>query len=87
MPFTREQIVKRLRYRSWHRGTRELDLLVGRFADETLESMDDGQLLRFERLLDRPDPDIHDWILGRRHPPPVQRSDVLDLLIEFNKDE
>ena len=87
MPFTREQIIKRLRYRSWHRGTQELDLLVGRFANANLESMDDGQLLRFERLLDQPDPDVYDWILGRKAPTRMLESDVLDLLIEFNKNE
>ena len=87
MSFTHEQTVKRLRYRSWRRGTRELDLLLGRFADAALDSMDDGQLRRFGRLLDRPDPDIHDWIVGGRPPPPEHRGDVLDLLIEFNKNE
>jgi antitoxin CptB len=42
---------KRLRFRSWHRGTREMDLILGRFADAHLAAMDRGQLDRYGRLL------------------------------------
>ncbi|MBC6439908.1 MAG: succinate dehydrogenase assembly factor 2 [Rhodospirillales bacterium] len=81
----RHRTIKRLRYRAWHRGTRELDLLIGRFADAHLEALDDGQLHRFELLLNQSDPDMYDWILERRIAPPVQQCDVLSLLIAFNK--
>ena len=43
---------RRLRYRAWHRGTRELDLLLGPFADAELDSMEPAELDRFEALLD-----------------------------------
>ena len=39
---------KRLSFRSWHRGTRESDLILGRFADAHLATFDDGQLDRYE---------------------------------------
>jgi antitoxin CptB len=54
---------KRLRFRCWHRGSREADLLLGRFADRHLESMRGAELDGFDALLDEPDPDIWDWVV------------------------
>ena len=74
---------KRLRYRSWHRGTREADLLLGRFADAHLAGMDEAQLLRFAALLDVPDPDLVDWLTGRMPRPAGHDNDVAALLSRF----
>jgi len=49
---------KRLSFRSWHRGTRESDLLLGRFADSHLAGLDDDQLDRYEALLECADADL-----------------------------
>ena len=75
---------KRLLFRSLHRGTKETDLMLGRFAERHLAGLDDGQLARFERLLEAPDGDLFDWITGRRLPPPPYNDDVMELLIAFN---
>ena len=77
--------IKRLRYRSWRRGTREMDLLLGRFADARLEGCDEGQLRRFEALLERPDPDLGAWILGDGPVPEAYRSDMLEQLRAFHR--
>jgi len=74
---------KRLHFRSWHRGTREADLLLGSFADSHLAEMTEAQLERFAALLEREDADIWDWISGRAPPPPEQDTDVLRLLLSF----
>jgi antitoxin CptB len=74
---------KRLRYRSWHRGTREADLLLGRFADVHLAGMDEAQLARFAALLDVPDPDLVDWLTGRQPRPAGHDNDVAALLCRF----
>ena len=55
---------KRLRFRAWHRGTKEADLLLGPFADASLDSLDEDGLARFEALLAHTDPEIMDWITG-----------------------
>lgn len=60
---------KRLRFRAWHRGTREADLLLGPFADASLDSLDEDGLARFEALLARSDPEIMDWMTGAAEPP------------------
>ena len=61
---------RRLRYRAWHRGTRELDLLLGPFADAELDSMEPAELDRFEALLDAEETDLQSWLLNQAAPPP-----------------
>ena len=74
---------KRLLFRSWHRGTREADLILGSFAEAHLAAFDEAQLDRYETLLDTPDPDIFDWITGRCPPPPESDHDVARMLLAF----
>jgi antitoxin CptB len=74
---------KRLRFRSWHRGTKELDLLLGGFADQALETMTEAQLDRYEALLQVPDPVITDWLAGHGAPPPEHDNEVTQALLEF----
>jgi antitoxin CptB len=76
---------KRLSFRSWHRGTRESDLILGRFADAHLAGFDEAQLDRYEALLDCSDADIFDWVSGRAAPPPEHDHDVTRLLLAFSK--
>jgi antitoxin CptB len=74
---------KRLRFRCWHRGTKELDLLLGNFADQRIDTMTEAQLDRLEALLDVPEPVIYDWLAGQSEPPPDFDHDVMRLLREF----
>ncbi len=74
---------KRLKYRSQHRGTKELDLVLGRFAAVRLDTLDAGQIDRFEALLEAPSPLVYAWIIGQDVPPPELDSDVLRLLRDF----
>ena len=74
---------KRLLFRSWHRGTREADLILGSFANEHLAGFDEAQLDRYEALLDRPDPEIFDWLAGREPPPADCDHDVTRMLLAF----
>ncbi len=74
---------KRLLFRSWHRGTREIDLILGRFADAHLADFDERQLDRFEALLECEDADLFDWVSRRIVPPPAYDHDVMRLLLAF----
>ncbi|MGK9168077.1 succinate dehydrogenase assembly factor 2 [Inquilinus limosus] len=74
---------RRLRFRSWHRGTREADLLLGGFADATLDRLDADQLARYSELLENNDPDLWDWVTERAPVPPEADSDVMRLLIDY----
>ena len=75
--------VRRLLFRSWHRGTQESDLILGRFAEGALAGFDDEQLDRFEALLDCTDPDLFDWIIVGIRPPPEHDHDVTRMLRNF----
>src|SRR5271166_3977251 len=75
---------KRLSFRSWHRGTRESDLILGRFADAHLAGVDEAQLDCYEALLDCSDADIFDWVCGRAPPPPEHDHGVTRLLLAFS---
>ena len=61
---------KRLRFRAWHRGMRESDLLLGNFADTHAINFSQEQLDRFETLLEVADADIYNWY-ARREPVPA----------------
>src|SRR4029077_14435375 len=74
---------RRLRFRSWHRGTREADLILARFADACLADFAAAQLDRYAALLEKSDPDIYDWLTGRAPVPEADDSDVFRLLKEF----
>jgi antitoxin CptB len=55
---------RRASYRAHHRGTKEMDLLVGRYADARLAAWPEGTLLHFERFLNLPDPLLQAWIFS-----------------------
>jgi antitoxin CptB len=55
---------RRLLFRSWHRGIREMDLIMGRFADAHIGELSDAELTEFESLLEIPDPELLAWITG-----------------------
>ena len=71
---------RRLRFRCWHRGTREMDLLLGRFADGAIETFDHNDLDCLDALLGQSDPDLYNWVTGRETPPPAYENRILDLL-------
>lgn len=75
---------RRLRFRSWHRGTKETDLILGSFADAHVGGFDAAQLARYAALLEEEDPDIYAWLTGGAPAPERVRSDVLDLLMNFS---
>jgi antitoxin CptB len=72
----------RLRFRSWHRGTREIDLILGSFADKHLHAFTPEQMDCYEALLQENDPDLYDWITGKERPPSAHDNDVMRLLRE-----
>jgi antitoxin CptB len=55
---------KRLLFRCWHRGTREMDLVLGRFADAEIAGLAEAELVQLERLIELPDPDLYAALTG-----------------------
>ena len=69
-----------LRFRSWHRGTKEADLLLGSFADRYLAEMTPAQLDTYAELLEMPDHEIYNWKVGRDTVPAALETDIMALL-------
>lgn len=64
-----ESRLKRMRMRSWRRGTKEMDLVLGPFADARLAALSEAELALYDRLLEENDQDLMAWILGTATPP------------------
>ncbi len=78
--------LKMIRYRAWHRGFREADLILGPFADRLVESFDAAQLDEFEVILEEPDQLLYAWIVGQEEPPARLRGDVFAKLMRFGEE-
>jgi antitoxin CptB len=74
---------KRLLFRCWHRGTREMDLILGRFADAEIAGLADDELAQLERLIEVPDPDLYAALTGDRPLAPEHASPLFDRIKSF----
>jgi antitoxin CptB len=77
---------RRLLYRAWHRGTREMDLIMGRFADAMIATLTETEIDEFERLSEQPEPDLYAWITGDRPVPPECDTAMFRKLRSFARD-
>lgn len=55
---------RKARFRAWHRGLREMDLVLGSFADREIDRLDEAELAELERLMEINDQDLIRWITG-----------------------
>ena len=69
MTETSEARLKRMGMRSWRRGTKEMDLILGPYADAHLATMAEERLVIYDRLLEENDTDLLPWVLGQVSPP------------------
>ena len=74
---------RRLRYRAWHRGTKEMDLVLGPFADAHLDGFDTTELDRLEALMDEEDPDLLKWVMGQEAVRAGTDAALLDTIVSF----
>ncbi len=72
---------KKLIFRSGHRGTKEMDLIMGSFAQQHVPGFSEGELALYEDILQISDPDLYDWITGKQQAPANVMNDVLEKLL------
>lgn len=75
---------KRALIRAWRRGTRELDLILGRFADTHIADLDDHDLADFEALMEVPDPEVYAWITGASPVAGNYATPVYHAIVDFH---
>jgi antitoxin CptB len=76
---------RKLLFRSWHRGMREMDLILGRFADAAVEQLTEDEIAEFERLLEAPDPELLAWIIGEADVPRDCDTGLFRRLRDFSR--
>ncbi len=74
---------RKLQFRAWRRGFRELDLIIGSFSDAHLETMTEAEVDEFQRLLDVPDWEMFAWLTGAKDVPDNHKGPLLDRLLDF----
>ncbi len=79
---TAEARIKRMTMRSWRRGTKEMDLILGPYADAYIAQMDEDALNLYDALLEENDQDLIAMILGQQASPP-QFTKLLDKIGQF----
>jgi len=75
---------RRLLFRSWHRGTREADLIMGRFADVHLPGFSDAELDQYEHLLEALETDLLSWVTGVSKVPPEHDTAMFRRVRDFH---
>lgn len=83
MDETRDIRIKRLRMRAGHRGIKEMDLILGGWAERHLANADDATLDAFEAVMAEADHDLYLWVSGQAEPPAALRPFIARLAAEF----
>lgn len=78
-----EALRRKLQFRAWHRGTREMDLLMGQFADAHVFTFNADELAQFAELLEENDPDLYDWYCGTAQPPASNKNTALAKFLAY----
>lgn len=76
--------LRRIRFRAWHRGTREADYMIGCFFDRFHPGWSDAEVDWFERLIEEDDVDIMAWALGTQSVPDGYRGEQMDAMTRLD---
>jgi antitoxin CptB len=74
---------RRLLFRAWHRGMREVDLITGRFADAHIATLSEAEVDEFERLMEVPEPELFAWVMGMTPTPAAFDTALFQRLRDF----
>jgi antitoxin CptB len=79
--------LKRLRMRSWHRGIKEMDLILGGFADDEMSKLSLEELNEHELMMSENDHDLYNWVSGKSEIPPELLSAIKRITSYFLKNK
>ena len=81
MTETKHDRLKRLKMRSWRRGIKEMDMILGPYSDTELATLDETQVMLYDTLLSENDHDLYQWVTGQKSMP----EEYLELLTGISK--
>lgn len=84
MTETPENRIKRLQMRSWRRGTKEMDMILGPYSDTEIAKLSAEALELYEALLNENDQDLYVW-MSRQAVPPVEHLEIIEVIQNFHK--
>ena len=76
---------RKLLFRSWHRGMREMDLILGSFADAQIDALTGEELAQYERLLEISDTMLLPWITGEQPVPEALEGNIFQRIVAFRQ--
>ena len=82
MMVVEERLIKKLKIRSWRRGMKEMDIILGKFIDQEIQTMDDNEIAAYENLLNNDDQTIFSWILNKEKIP-EEFTDIIKKISQF----
>lgn len=77
---------KRILFRCWHRGIREMDLVLGAFADAEIATLDEAELDELEEIMAKEDADLVKWVTGEAPPPERYRTGLFPRIAAYRPD-
>ena len=77
---------RRILFRAWHRGIREMDLVFGQFADAEIGDLPESDLDELETIMDEEDNDLIKWIIGERPVPEHYRTPLFEKIASYRPD-
>ena len=82
-----ETYKKKIIYKASHRGSKEMDILLGNFINKYIDLFNENELQQFDLILDNDDDDIYQWILGKSDIPNKYQNRVLFLLLNNTQNQ
>ena len=79
-------LIRKLIYRSWHRGTKELDMILGKFAESNLHNLNETELNEYLVILDEEDPDLYQWLVNNQNPNKNIDMNIINKIRDFIND-
>jgi antitoxin CptB len=76
---------RKILFRCWHRGTKEMDFIFGQFVDSEIADLSDAELDVFEILMEYPDRDLFSWISGEVTPPDEVQTGLYAKIVAFHQ--
>jgi antitoxin CptB len=83
---THEDTIRELIYKSWHRGCKETDILLGFFAKSCVQNMSDETIALYKDFISEPDWDIYAWLTDGANPP-EKYTNIINMIVEYHQNK